>query len=161
MEPFSHDSGDETGRVRLLQELKRLSGEPERRGEVCWTPIGEVSRNADGQSLDDARQEFRAAWQAKVADQRQRAAWARKRSTALRHMTRQLRTTGLLIGAVAGLLYCFGDQPVLRVLHGSFVGAMLGLVAVIPLMLLTEGSAGHWRERAEQLERAARQMEQL
>ena len=156
-----HDMGEETGRVRLLQELKRLSGEPERRGEVRPTPVVEVSRNADGQSLDDARREFRAAWQARVAEQRQRAAWARKRAAALRHMTRQLRTAGFLLGAVAGLLYGFGAHSLLRLLHGAFVGAVFGLIAVTPLLLLTEGSAGHWRERAEQLERAAQQMEQF
>lgn len=160
---MSHDVGEETGRVRLLRELKRLSGEPEQHGEVrpASAATVDVSRNADGQSLDDARREFRAAWQAKVEDQRQRAVWARKRATALRHTTRQLRTAGLLIGAVAGLLYGFGAHSLLRVLHGSFVGTVFGLIAVTPLMLVTEGSAGHWRERAEQLERAAQQMEQL
>lgn len=158
---MSHDVGEDTRRARLLRELNRLAGEPERRMEAWEAPDVEVRRNVEGRSLDDARAEFRAAWERKVAAQRQRAAWARKRALALKQTTRQLRLAGLLIGAVSGLLYGFGVEDPLRLLHGAVLGAVFGLLAVSPLLLLMEGSAGHWREHAEQLERAAWEMEQL
>jgi hypothetical protein len=156
-----HDVGEETSRLRLLRELQRLAGEPAPRVEVRESPDVEVSRNVEGRSLDDVRAEFREAWQAKVAAQRQRAAWARKRAVALQHTTRQLRIAGLLMGALVGLLFGIGSHHLLRLLHGAFLGAVFGLLAVSPLLLLTEGSAGHWREHAEQLERAAQKLEQL
>jgi len=155
-----HNPGDRASQLRQI--LLHQEQERQTRREYPVAEIGDaapVSRNVEGQSLDDARAAFRADWQAMVDRKLRRAAWARTRAAALSQTTGHLRIAGPALGAVLGALFLLGAHGFPQIIQGTLLGALFGFLAVIPLMLLTEASAGHWRQHAIELERSAREME--
>jgi hypothetical protein len=125
--------------------------------ELPAPPSGSVSR--EGERLDEARANFRAAWAAKVRDTRRQAAWARMRAVSLHRIARDVRIAGVLIGAILGAMNLAGGHGFPHLLAGGLWAALLGLPIVILLLFLIEGVAGATHLKAERLERAARDLE--
>lgn len=118
-----------------------------------------VTRNAHGQSLDDARETFRAEWQAKIRMKRQEAVRARRCHQWSRVAGWTLFFGGIgagsLLGAMA-LAYPLAAEsiPLFVVLIVS--GAILATYFVLSASIC----AWYWKKRAAQLEREVREMEQ-
>lgn len=117
------------------------------------------SENREGERLDEARAEFRAAWARKVTEKRRQAAWARMRAASLQRVSREILLAGLLLGAILGPGAFPGAPGFPRFLEVVLLGATLGFVFVIPLLGLTQGGAGANRKKADRLEDAARELE--
>jgi len=111
-----------------------------------------------GKRLDEARAEFRAEWAGKVERIRRRAAWTRMRGASLNRLARDVRVAALVLGALVGTVNLLGAHD-FRTILGVFVGALLGLIGVTPLVFWIDGSARSSNLRAERLDRSARDLE--
>lgn len=145
--PLNQDQDHEEQRVRLHLQLPE-SHIPEA-----------VTRNARGQSLDDARETFRAEWQVKIDRKRHQAAWNRRRTGALVRASRLIRMVGFRMGAIIGALYLGQRFGFAGLLDGLVRGACLGLLVSLSLAILCKVGADYWRRHAKRLEREVREME--
>lgn len=118
-----------------------------------------VSRNAHGQSLDDAREAFRAGWELKLQETRQQAVRARRLEDWFSYAPRTILIGGALCGAaimgVTGAM--LGGLPDL--VMGALIGGVNGLLVLLPLALVALLFQWCWQRRAERLERQVREME--
>lgn len=118
-----------------------------------------ASRNAHGQSLDEARETFRAGWEVKLQETRQQAARARRLEDRLSDAPRRILIGGALCGAaimaVTGAM--LGGLPDL--VMGALIGGVNRLLVLLPPALVALLCQGCWKRRAERLERQVREME--
>lgn len=113
-----------------------------------------VSRNAHGQSLDDARQAFRAEWEAKIREKWEQA--DRGRRLVNWWHTATLRTlyggawTSFLLGMLLVLLT--------RRSEWLTVG-ILAFFLIIPFVFAGSLTEYYWKKRAQRLEHEAQKLE--
>jgi hypothetical protein len=122
------------------------------------TAAKSVARNAHGQSLDDARETFRAEWQAKIDHKRQQAKRAANNATWCGELAARAALAGPAVGAC--LCALFG---LLGGMAGFFmsllIGGLLGYIAVLPLLVLCYGTRWSCRWWVQRLEREAEELE--
>lgn len=118
-----------------------------------------VTRNARGESLDDARETFRAEWQARLWANREQSEEARRAEKGWASFRERIFVGGVGFGAyfagLAGLL----TTGLPGVLIGTLAGAVLGWIAVIPLAVLSLACEVWFQRKAERLERDAHDLE--
>lgn len=145
---MSVDQGEEPGALRGVRLQPEL---PASRAQVPEP----VTRNPHGQSLDDAREAFRAEWEAKIRE-KQLAAEQARRSEEWFASSRPLFFAGgtgfgAFFAVPPGLL--IGGLP--GALTGAVGGAMLGWLACV-LSLVCES---WFQKKAERLEREVQKLE--
>jgi hypothetical protein len=121
-------------------------------------PEASVTRNPHGQSLGDARELFWREWEGQIEELRRQAAWTRKRATVLAQVSPQLWKAGFRVGGVLGAIYRVDRDGFSRLWEGLILGALLGIVLALPLMLLTRAASQHYQRQADRLERRAGEM---
>lgn len=142
------DPGESRG-VRLKQEPLESSAQvPE-----------PVTRNAHGQSLDDAREAFRTEWEAKIREKHRQAEQARKYEEWWNDALPKLLIGGVATGTALGLLVAAASGRIDTIPFCLTVGIVIGILLVLPLILMAMIRAGSSRMRAERLEREVREME--
>jgi hypothetical protein len=97
-----------------------------------------VTRNVQGHSLDDARAEFHAQWQVRLARKRRSVDRARRLVARLHRITELLLIAGALFGAAAGALLGLLSGQLPMLLDAAVLGAMIGSGATLPLLLLVQ-----------------------
>lgn len=118
-----------------------------------------VSRNAHGESLDDARETFRVEWEARLRKKKQRSAQARQTVEWIGETRKYVLISGLALGAYFGGLIGAMYMNSSGILAGLVLGGPSGTIAVIPLLLLCRSGEWFYRQRAEQLEYEVGEME--
>lgn len=119
----------------------------------------DLTRNVHGESLDDARAEFRAKWQAKIDRKRQEAGEARRRAEWLARtkdvVTYHVPLIGAVLGLIVGLVITLDNAAAGPVLLGVLFGFYAGKAIVLPLL----AASRYWGKRADRLERELRELE--
>lgn len=151
--------GEDHGELQGVRLQPALTDDP---GALRRHPVPEPlagSHPEQGRRLDDARAEFRAEWQARIAETRDQAENARRAEERFRSSRKQLLAGGAGFGAyflmLAGLLM----RGIGGALLGVVWGAVAGWVAVVPLALISFSGEYYSRKRAERLERELRELE--
>lgn len=131
--------------------------DPEQLSQV--TIAEDLTRNIHGESLDDARAEFRAKWQAKIDRKRQEAGEARRRAEWLARtkdvVSYHVPLIGAVLGLIVGLVITLDNAAAGPVLLGVLFGFYAGKAIVLPLPTV----ARSWGKRVERLERELRELE--
>lgn len=115
-----------------------------------------VARNANGQSLDDAREAFRAEWEAQLDRKRKQAGVAADVSFVFTQLLGVLVITGAVRGGFLGYLAHFGLTITATL---AFSGALLGFSFSLTTAVVARRSTRRYRECAERLERELRERE--
>ena len=115
----------------------RLGARPARHSPVP-TSAATASRSVTGQSLDDARAEFRATWQRRLERKQRAVARARRWVSRLHRLTEVILLAGALLGAVAGAALGVFSGNLAMFLDAVLICAMVGCGAVLPLLLLVQ-----------------------
>lgn len=130
------------------------------------TGADSVTRNAHGQSLDDARETFRTEWEEKLWALRERAEQARRRAEGCRKIGEFIFVGGPVFGAYFGAVIApFSFHEVgwagaaLVAVASAGAGVVFGLTSVIPVLLLVAGCRWFYRSRAQWLEREVEKLE--
>lgn len=119
-----------------------------------------VTRNAHGQSLDDARAAFRAEWQAKIDRKREQAERAKRTAVLLLERVAELIVVGTTgFGVLLGCLIGFQRRDLATGLTMSFHAATIGVLLSVVLVGVTMLSSWFCRYQAERLEQEARELE--
>lgn len=142
-----------TKRNRGLQQL--------RRGHVPWslargtnrdtqvppglTTHSSVSRNVSGQSLDDARVEFRTAWEARLKRKQRNLAQVRRWIDTINRITVVILMVGVILGAIGGSVLGVFSGNLAMFLDAVLLGAMIGCGATAPLGILVQLPAWYLR----------------
>lgn len=129
----------------------RLHSEPEVR-------LAE-NRSAEGQRLDAARADFRAAWQAKVDQKRRLAVRARHGAVFVIKASQIFILAGGFYGAAVGALRLSGVLGLPLSFDGVIVGFLLGFIAFSPSLYVGAALAAVCRRYAERSERQAQELE--
>lgn len=98
----------------------------------------EVTRNIQGHSLDDARAQFHAQWQLRLARKQRAVDRARRLVARLNRITEWLLAAGALLGAITGVLLGLLSGQLPMLLDALVLGAMIGSGATLPLLLLVQ-----------------------
>lgn len=124
-----------------------------------------LTRNAHGQSLDDAREAFRTAWEQKLRVLREQAKQARRRAESCRKIGWFIfvggPVFGAYFGAVLALLQFHEAGWAEAFVAGAVTGSIFGLSTVVPFLLLVAGCWWRYRQRAQRLERELQKLERL
>lgn len=140
---------------------RHLDQAPELRSHGPET--GPVTRNAQGLSLDDARAAFQAEWQAKIQEKERAAGRSREVATWYGKARGVIFAGGSLFGAACGvhLAGWFGGMTTGAedLFVGVICGAAGGLLAATPLAMVALLCEWFWQQRAERLDREARELE--
>lgn len=137
-----------------------LSGQGRAHEERQAVPARDVvSRNAHGESLEDAREAFRAEWEAKLRKKKQAAAQARQKVERIAKTREAMLPGGLLLSACFGVLIGVLVMGFPGFAAGFLLGGLFGINIVIPPLLLCRGGEWFYRQRAERLEHEIREME--
>lgn len=156
MPPDAVDDPGESPGVRLRPALN------EEHGAVRLPPAPEPQIRSDaaqGSRLDQARAEFRVAWQARIEATREQAEDARRAEERFRSSWGWLLAGGAGFGAYfAGLAVLLSGNLLAALLY-LLVGAVAGWVATVPLALISLSGEHYSRKRAERLERELRELE--
>lgn len=122
------------------------------------TSAESVARNAHGQSLDEARESFRAEWQAKIDRKRQQAKEAAEGALFCYRTSR-----AILIGAASVGALCGGVMGLRSGLPSALFTAISGALVAVLLALLPAGAvfvcAWLLCENADRLKREADELE--
>lgn len=113
-----------------------------------------ATRNPEGNSLDDARAEFRAEWDAQVARLERANARRRRGVEVLNYVTEIVLALGALLGILAGGALGVLSGNLAMFLEGVMLGALIGCGATVPVLLLIQFPAWVFRwqiHRAEAL----------
>lgn len=96
-----------------------------------------VSRNAHGQTLDDAREIFRAEWQAQIARKQHQAVRTRSLVIGMRRAAASMLIAGVSLGALLGCVLGFmmGNLPAL-ILSVFLLGAVGFIFALAPVFII-------------------------
>jgi hypothetical protein len=113
-------------------------------------------RSAGGSRLDDARAEFRAAWQTKVERKRRQAEWAEDLSFVFRQLLAVIVGFG---SAGAGFLGYLARCGLSHIMTLALAGALLGFILALAAALIARRYAQLRRGEAHRLEREAREWE--
>lgn len=104
-----------------------------------------VSRNVSGQSLDDARAEFRAAWEVKLKQKQRNLAQARRGIDIINRITVVILMVGVILGAIGGSILGVFSGNLAMFLDAVLIGAMIGCGATAPLGILVQLPAWYLR----------------
>jgi hypothetical protein len=126
--------------IRLHPRRERAPESGERLSRYAAGAGASVSatRNAAGQSLDDARAEFRASWQSKLERKQRAVARARAWVSALHRVTEVVLLSGGILGAAAGAALGLFSGNLAMFLEAGLLGAMIGCGATLPLAALLQ-----------------------
>jgi hypothetical protein len=154
------DQGDDPGERQGVRLQPALTEDP---GALQWHPVPEPLAGAhpeQGRRLDDARAEFRAAWQAQIAETRDQVESARRAEERYGSCRQWLFAGGAGFGAYFAMLAGLLTGSIFNAFLGLIAGAIAGWVAVVPLALLSVTGEQYFRAIAEQRERKLRELEQ-
>lgn len=104
-----------------------------------------VSRNVSGQSLDDARDEFRAAWEVKLKRKQRNLARARRWIDTLNRITVVILIAGAILGSIGGSVLGVFSGNLAMFLDAVLLGAMIGCGVTLPWVLLVQLPACYLR----------------
>lgn len=120
---------------------------------------GHVSRNAHGQSLDDAREAFRAEWQAKIERKRELAKEAAAAALFFHQASRVILGGAASLGVVYGCLAGLERRDLSTTLTTSVTAALFAVFLALIPALAAFGCAWLLCTRAERLEQEAQELE--
>lgn len=124
------------------------------------TPCESVTRDAHGQSLDDARETFRAEWQAKIGRKWDQAERAKRTAVLLLERVAELVVVGTTgFGVLLGCLIGFQRRDLATGLTMSFHAATIGVLLSLVLVGVTMLSSWFCHYQAERLEQEAQELE--
>lgn len=119
----------------------------------------DLTRNVHGESLDDARAEFRAEWQAKIERKREQAEQARRTFRYFQRGPGVISVIAAIGGAVFAAVRTAGGGGAWFIPVGAFAGSILGWAFTSPLVPASIVAATVYRRRAERLEREGQELE--
>ena len=111
-----------------------------------------VSRNVSGQSLDDARAEFRAAWEVKLKRKQRNLARARRWIGTINQITGLILIAGAILGSIGGSVLGVFSGNLAMFLDAVLIGAMIGSATTLPWVLLVQLPACYLRWYANRTE---------
>lgn len=122
-------------------------------------PEAVVARNAHGQSLDDAREAFRAGWAVQLREKQEQAARTARLADLTQDLARRIASAGTALGGLLGWALGARRGDLLSWIVITMSLAAVGLVLALAPALVALGGSWIYRRRAERLEREVREME--
>ena len=138
---MAHFAGEHRSGLRIISRAgswTRAGTGPETETVCPASSDGDVTRNIVGQSLDDARAQFHADWQVRLARRRRAVDRARRLVSLLHRITEWLLAAGALFGAISGVLLGLLSGQLPMLLDAMVLGALIGAGATLPLLLLVQ-----------------------